>query len=274
MASFKSWLCPYQNKDFCEIQYEKTGHFVYKNLWEFANLVMSDADFPYTCDEHKMDSYMFCRDEYELYMDAFKDAYVEYVYMYLQYHDVNLYKKIVSDWIFENKVSDDELYYDQMGSAVIYANSLLHRNQELIDLGVRSRIWLDEDEVWRIIWDIVDSEGLPEGRPVKTLSDLYHTKYGALIAGLLKMCKTHKQKKIQYVRSQITPKLRMDILERDNFTCQLCGRTVQDGVKLEVDHKIPVSKGGTSDVDNLWTLCFDCNRGKSARILKVKGVLS
>lgn len=57
-------------------------------------------------------------------------------------------------------------------------------------------------------------------------------------------------------------KLRFAVLRRDSYRCQLCGRDASDGIKLEVDHKIPVAKGGTDDLLNLWTLCFDCNRGK------------
>lgn len=65
-------------------------------------------------------------------------------------------------------------------------------------------------------------------------------------------------------RKSLSKSLRYDVFKRDNFSCQLCGRTPQeDGVKLEVDHIIPVSKGGTNDMSNLQTLCFDCNRGKS-----------
>lgn len=60
----------------------------------------------------------------------------------------------------------------------------------------------------------------------------------------------------------ISLQLRQFILRRDNFTCQLCHRTRFDKIKLEVDHKRPASKGGTDDPANLWTLCFQCNRGK------------
>jgi hypothetical protein len=61
---------------------------------------------------------------------------------------------------------------------------------------------------------------------------------------------------------------RYEILERDGFRCQLCGRTAQDMVVLEIDHKISYAEGGTTeDLDNLWTLCRDCNRGKGTRSL-------
>lgn len=64
-------------------------------------------------------------------------------------------------------------------------------------------------------------------------------------------------------RNLITNSLRYDVLKRDGFRCRLCGRSVAEGVVLHVDHIIPVSKGGKSTLDNLQTLCADCNLGKS-----------
>lgn len=62
-------------------------------------------------------------------------------------------------------------------------------------------------------------------------------------------------------------KLRYSVLSRDGFRCQYCGRSPQgDGVKLVVDHIIPVSKGGTNEENNLITACTDCNRGKGSSI--------
>ena len=65
-------------------------------------------------------------------------------------------------------------------------------------------------------------------------------------------------------RSKVTPSLRYKIMQRDGFRCCLCGRSAAGGVELEVDHIIPVSRGGNSDEKNLQTLCRDCNRGKGA----------
>ena len=67
-------------------------------------------------------------------------------------------------------------------------------------------------------------------------------------------------------RSQMTDKLRYEILKRDGFRCKLCGRTADDGVKLHVDHIVPVAKGGETVPDNLRTLCEDCNWGKGDRL--------
>ncbi len=57
--------------------------------------------------------------------------------------------------------------------------------------------------------------------------------------------------------------IRYNVLKRDNFTCQKCGITSKDGAKLEVDHIIPLSKGGKTVMSNLQTLCDRCNSGKS-----------
>lgn len=62
---------------------------------------------------------------------------------------------------------------------------------------------------------------------------------------------------------KISTSLRNQILERDDYTCQECGATEEDEVELQVDHKIPRSKGGSNEPSNLQVLCFDCNNEKS-----------
>ncbi len=57
-------------------------------------------------------------------------------------------------------------------------------------------------------------------------------------------------------------KLRFMVLRRDNFTCQYCGKTIQDGVKLHIDHIKPKSKKGQWAIGNLITACYECNTGK------------
>lgn len=61
----------------------------------------------------------------------------------------------------------------------------------------------------------------------------------------------------------VPARLRHKILKRDNYRCVLCGWSAEDGVKLHIDHKIPVSKGGLTVEENLRTLCEACNLGKS-----------
>lgn len=66
---------------------------------------------------------------------------------------------------------------------------------------------------------------------------------------------------IKKERGMLTPKLRYTILKRDKFKCVLCGATGKEN-KLEIDHIIPISKGGKTIKSNLRILCFNCNRGK------------
>ena len=54
---------------------------------------------------------------------------------------------------------------------------------------------------------------------------------------------------------------RLLVLKRDRYTCTLCGRSAEDGAKLEAGHIIARSRGGSDEMDNLKTMCFDCNRG-------------
>jgi len=68
-----------------------------------------------------------------------------------------------------------------------------------------------------------------------------------------------------YQRSIMTPSLRYEIMKRDGFRCVLCGRDAYDGVKLHVDHIVPVCRGGQTVEWNLRTLCEECNLGKGGR---------
>lgn len=63
-------------------------------------------------------------------------------------------------------------------------------------------------------------------------------------------------------RKAISKRMRFEVLKRDMFTCQYCGKQPPDTV-LHMDHIKPVSKGGKNTVLNLVTSCVDCNLGKS-----------
>ncbi len=65
-------------------------------------------------------------------------------------------------------------------------------------------------------------------------------------------------------RSGLTSKDLYRIRNRDGHRCQSCGKGVNDGVKLHVDHKVPLEWGGANTDDNLWTLCSSCNQAKKS----------
>ena len=69
-------------------------------------------------------------------------------------------------------------------------------------------------------------------------------------------------------RALMTNRLREAIKKRDNFTCCSCGNSIykEPNLLLEIDHIVPVSKGGCTVEENLQTLCWKCNRAKSNKI--------
>jgi len=66
---------------------------------------------------------------------------------------------------------------------------------------------------------------------------------------------------------KISNSLRFEVFQRDWHTCQYSGRRAPD-VELEVDHLIPVARGGTDAFENLITSCRECNSGKSAKLIE------
>ena len=68
-------------------------------------------------------------------------------------------------------------------------------------------------------------------------------------------------------RKTVPLKDRWGVLKRDNYRCCKCGASpsTDHAVELEVDHIVPVAKGGTNDSENLQTLCQNCNQGKKHR---------
>jgi hypothetical protein len=75
-----------------------------------------------------------------------------------------------------------------------------------------------------------------------------------------------RQSTAQFLRDRerklMTVGVRTKVMRRDNFRCQMCGASQSEGVTLHVDHILPVSHGGLTALENLQTLCADCNLGK------------
>lgn len=55
------------------------------------------------------------------------------------------------------------------------------------------------------------------------------------------------------------------IIERDKQICYLCNQFVEYK-KIDIDHLIPRTRGGSSDACNLSVTCQTCNRGRGNRI--------
>ncbi|HAX74597.1 MAG TPA: HNH endonuclease [Cyanobacteria bacterium UBA11372] len=62
-------------------------------------------------------------------------------------------------------------------------------------------------------------------------------------------------------RIPIPTEVRKYVFNRDNYQCKSCGKTQQE-TELNVDHIIPLARGGSNDISNLQTLCYLCNQQK------------
>lgn len=66
----------------------------------------------------------------------------------------------------------------------------------------------------------------------------------------------------------ISARLRAEVLDRNGFTCQMCGVTPGEidpatnrKVRLHIGHIVDKSLGGKDELSNLRTLCSTCNQG-------------
>lgn len=66
----------------------------------------------------------------------------------------------------------------------------------------------------------------------------------------------------KHSREPIESKIIKQVYQEDNYTCQYCGTY---GGKLTIDHKIPVSRGGNNNRNNLCVACHSCNCSKGAK---------
>jgi len=92
---------------------------------------------------------------------------------------------------------------------------------------------------------------------VASVNEHYHPS-GNEVPNVKPLKVTKNQRTVNY-------RTRFKVMQRDGFKCCVCGAAPASDpkVKLHIDHIIPVSKGGTSDISNLQTLCSNCNLGKS-----------
>jgi len=115
-------------------------------------------------------------------------------------------------------------------------------------------------------------------RPMSKYSmSTYENRFGSWNETLLKLAEKLKieidksgienirDKKVIQDTREINYRLRYMILTRDKYTCRSCGASpVKDStVSLEIDHIIPWSKGGRTELSNLQVLCSKCNSGKA-----------
>lgn len=84
----------------------------------------------------------------------------------------------------------------------------------------------------------------------------------------VRVWKRTKQKNVKYIGRILIDNLTQEnidkVFKRDNNRCQRCNSKEN----LEVDHIVPILKGGDNSLENLQILCKNCNKLKSNKVSK------
>ena len=105
--------------------------------------------------------------------------------------------------------------------------------------------------------DYINSEDSPEDAEIATLdTNAPASTQSSVYIPVIRQRRTKRE---------INLRLRFLVMKRDNFKCCICGRSpaTTPNLELHIDHIKPWSKGGETVLENLQTLCIDCNLGKS-----------
>lgn len=73
----------------------------------------------------------------------------------------------------------------------------------------------------------------------------------------------NEDSEVTYTRSRIPEHIRVEVWRRDSGKCARCGSRE----KLEYDHIVPISKGGSNTARNIELLCEKHNRSKSNNVV-------
>lgn len=149
------------------------------------------------------------------------------------------------DWLYENRTLGISAAMSHLGRG--YSNIANQASRMRISLkkngGGNGRNLVLELKKQENKWLIPRKSDLPWNHPV--------------IQGILK---------IQGIRgnSYMWKKLRLFVLQRDQWTCQYCGMdlTTLPAREIQVDHVLPINLGGGSNLENLKSCCSKCNEYK------------
>ena len=76
-----------------------------------------------------------------------------------------------------------------------------------------------------------------------------------------------KRSQPKFYQTREWKQLRYEILVQRGNRCECCGASPKDGVKINVDHIVAISRDWSRRLDatNLQILCGSCNQGKGSR---------
>ena len=151
-----------------------------------------------------------------------------------------------------NKMRDISMLLGQSFDSVIsslYLNKELSSKEISEELFSKTKIFITPRSIQRQLKSL---------KIIRSFSDAFNL---AIKKGRKSYTHLRRSVKSRDMRKGIQPKLRYQVMQKDGFKCVLCGKNANED-RLEIDHIKPVVYGGTNELDNLRTLCSECNKGK------------
>jgi hypothetical protein len=112
--------------------------------------------------------------------------------------------------------------------------------------------------------DSYDPQQHPESIP-KVIAEMACTAFGHVCPVVWSAEPFTETTEVRRAGRYIPFKVKIRVVRRDNYTCQHCGVHLVDN-EVEFDHKIPLSRGGSSEEHNLRLTCHTCNHDKSDKV--------
>jgi len=135
---------------------------------------------------------------------------------------------------------------------------LAHIGQVVTSIQLRDAAGTDVSEWARRVRELRE-----KGWPILTQNDSVELKPGQYLLKEMPPAKAL----VGFARG-ISAKLRAEVLDRNGFTCQMCGLTPGDidpatgrKVRLHIGHIVDKSLSGKDELSNLRALCSTCNQG-------------
>lgn len=134
-----------------------------------------------------------------------------------------------------------------------------HIGEVITSIQIRDAAGLDVSEWARRVRELRQKEGWP----ILTHNDTTDLKPGQYL-----LRENPPEKRAVSFAQGISSKLRAQVLDRNGFTCQMCGLSPGDidpatnrKVRLHIGHIKDESLGGLEELSNLRALCSSCNQG-------------
>ncbi len=136
---------------------------------------------------------------------------------------------------------------------------LAHVGEIVTSIQIRDAVGTDVSEWARRVRELREQEGWPI---------ITHNDSTDLKPGQYRLTEKPPTKSAVVIAQGISAKLRAEVLDRNGFTCQMCGLTPGEidpmtgrKVRLHVGHIVDRNLGGKDELSNLRALCASCNQG-------------